>query len=170
MMRFHQRTMLFSSLSNEGLVISKVRQIAEKVCSWNEEDWSLFDAPWSRMKVDTKASDAQGGVAIEFAGWGGQGRDGGLEIDVVDEAHLLVPTGKRLVWTTTGSRREIAEDVLFKLVLEEVRVGGLSKVCSLALDLHPQSSETARRALVLENRRLRKELQELQGRGEWRGR
>ena len=141
--------------------MSTVRRLSEEVCSWTAEDWELFDAPPARLKLDAKASDAKGGVEIEFSGWGGQGRDGGIEIVIDDSPTILAPNRKRLVFTTIGSRRAAAEDVIFKLVLDELRIGVLKDVCLLAPGFYPPSVRTARLAFAVENRRLRKQLREL---------
>ena len=167
-MVFHQRSIALASLKDRELLISKVRLIAEEVCAWTAEDWKLYDAPPARLKIDHKASRNARSVVIEYAGWGGQGRDGALGIEVEDQTNAIGMHSQRLVWTTTGSRREDAEEILFRLVLEEVRRGELSKVCTLSPSMFPlpRSSRAALLAVVIENRRLRKQLNACQAQGE----
>lgn len=166
-MRFRQRAISFSSMKDEALCISQVRKIAEAVCSWSAAEWELFDAPACKLKYDAKASEEIGGAKIEFIGWGGQGVDGSLGI-TMEAAKGMLPVDdsdrRQLVWTTVGSRRLEAEDVLKRLVLEEVRTGPLQRVCTLAPGFYPQSKDTALKAAIAQCRLLRKELRELRER------
>lgn len=155
-MVFYQRDMTFSSISDPRLCISEVYRLAEQVCSWTAEEWDTLNAAPFKLILDPEASKKIGGVVVHFVGWGGQGRDGRLEIELVAEKR---PRTRRLVWTSVGSRRVIAEDTLFKLVLEEVRRGSLRSSCKLALlSMYPRSTEAALGAMDIENQRLRKQL------------
>jgi len=157
-MRFHQREMAFTTILDEQMCIAKTRQIAEEMCSWTDDDWAFFNArPGCNLRIDAKTSDETQGVVLEFATWGGS-RDGALNIVVAPNPSRWALGGKRLVWTTVGSRRFEVEDVLFKLVLEEVRTGELSRSCTLVPNFYPQSWEVARAALLVQNRRYRSQL------------
>ena len=160
-MVFSQRTIDFSYLRDEGFCMFAIQRIAEAVCQWDAEDWAAFNAPPARLKLDARASQNFRAVVIEFAGWGGQGRDGGLEIQFVDKLRnpfLPAASARQLVFTTSGSRRLEAENVLYELVLEEMRKGSLSTECRIAPGLYPHSTSTALIAANVQNRRLRREL------------
>ena len=100
-----------------------------------------------------------------------QGRDGGIEIEFVRQRTLLPPVRgpysftdkKQLVWTFVGSRREEAENVLFALVLEEMRTGNLRGVCRLAPGFYPATTKPALLAITIQNRKLRRELEQMRG-------
>ena len=170
-MRFYQRDMTFSEVNNVTFCLNRIYRIAEEVCAWTGDDWTMLKAEPHKLVLDRVASRRIGGVVIDFMGWGGQGRDGRLEIEFVSASFAFEGTrdgeGKRprttkLVWTTVGSRRVIAEDLLFKLVLHDIRRGALGKHCSLILPkLYPRSVDAAYTALSIENRRLRRQLEEL---------
>lgn len=165
-MRFYQRDITFSSLQDERFAMTQVYRLAVRVCSWTADEWALFKAPPHKLELDEKASKKIRGVVIHFIGWGGQGRDGKLEIELEDCRGFSFegkgPTTKRLVWTTSGSRRVIAEDALFKLVLEDVRRGSLSNMATLAFPkIYPRSMEATLYAIQIENGRLRRRLLEL---------
>jgi len=141
--------------------MSLVRQIAEDVCSWTPEEWEFFNAPPAILKFDQQVSDQIRGVVLEFIGWGGQGVDGSLFIELENDPRIF--GAKRLAFTTLGSRRDVAEDVLYRLVLQEVRKGVLSSTCRLAPGFYPRSSETALNTIMIHNRRLRSQVEQLQG-------
>jgi hypothetical protein len=171
---FFQRDLTFDRLDDEELAMAHIYRLAEAVCSYTKEDWDMWNAALPPpLLLDKKASKKIGGVVIHYLGWGGQGREGSLEIECVDQLGpqaqlepLLSwdrkrPRNKRIVFTTVGSRRKIVEEMLFKLVLEEIRRGGLRGKASLSIpQIYPRSTDEALFALRVENRRLRKQLQE----------
>lgn len=162
-MRYHEKEMVFSAISDEQYCIEQVRLVAREVCKWNGDDWALYDAPKMRLNYLSWESERLGGVVIEYAGWGGQGQDGTLTVQMAAKTDLLGRSEKRLLWSISGARREKAEDMLFKLVLDEIRRGSLKDVCRLAFpQLYPSSWEASHVALQIENRYLRRQVEELQ--------
>jgi len=67
------------------------------------------------------------------------------------------------MWTFSGARREVAENVLFALVLEEMRTGNLRGVCRLAPGFYPATMKPTLLAVTIQNRKLRRELQQMRG-------
>jgi len=127
-MRYHRHEVSFSLVTDREFCTFKIREIAKAICSWTAEDWAYINVPPAIMKLDASASEQIGGVVVDFVGWGGQGRDGSLSIVLEAKPSAFSAYNMQLVWTTMGSRREEAENLIYKLVLEEVRVGALRNV------------------------------------------
>jgi len=148
-----------------------MRSICSELVKWRDSDWALLALP--PLTCTTEAIN--GGVKMIFRNQ--QWANGALDITLQDRPTLLMPEGKELVWTSMGSRREGHEDVLFRLILEEARKGGLSRSAELVMPwLYPPSAECARAAVMVsrsraaadeaavENQRLRDELQQMRQR------
>lgn len=118
------------SSSDERRVISAVQTIARKANRWRADEWRVFGAPPLQYSCASLAD----GVRLSYFLASEAGRlteDGALEVTV---------NGNVIKWSSQGKRRAKNEDVLYRMLLNEIRAGSLSDCCRLAIGLYPPSA------------------------------
>lgn len=122
-MLLSERRITFAA-ANEGTVVSKVTSVLSTVKRWGPNEWRVFGV--APLEFSTQA--IAGGVRLNYfrtTGGGGQ--------LLADGSCTLTFCGDALVLRPERSARGRQEDVLFKLVLDELR---RSSECKLAPGLH----------------------------------
>lgn len=130
-----ERRISFSSLDNEQRILATLRTVANKASRWRDGEWRVLGAPPLQFSLRSLPD----GVRLQyFDASSDAGRlveDGATDVTLRDRA---------IVWTPSGRARRRNEDVLYRLLLHEVRDGALRDCCTLAPGLYPPSAGVAR--------------------------
>ena len=129
---FSERRITLTTV-DEQRVLAALRALANKANRWRDGEWRVLGAPPLEFSLRTLPD----GVRFQYFVASDAGRlttDGAMDVTL---------RNRGIVWTSSGRARRRNEDVLFHLLLHELRAGSLSDCCSLAPGLYPPSAGPA---------------------------
>ena len=131
-----RRSIIFSELDAQR-VSSSLQAIVAKANRWRDAEWRVLKAPPTAFS--TRTSD--GGVTLVYFQTSEAGR-------LTEEGTCdIALQGKGVVFSPRGRTRPQNEDVLYRLLLHEIRDGALQECCTLAWPaaiLQPPSAGVAK--------------------------
>ena len=124
-----ERRIGLRDLSSEQRAVSAIRNLASMCGRWGPNEYKVFGVP--AMKFSSRQLPT--GVSLQFynAGSGALTENGSIEL-TLQESNIII----RTVGGSGGGRGKQSE-LLYQLMLDDIRDGVLSDECSLSLGLHP---------------------------------
>lgn len=130
----NRKAISLSSVADERRVLSGVRSVVSKLQRWGPNEWKVVGAPPMQCSSRTLSD----GVRLLFyrkSSGGAVTEDGSLDITF---------SGQMIAFSSQGSRRQKNEDILYKVLLDEVRSGDLSESCTLGFGIYPPTASLGR--------------------------